>query len=190
MRWVFDPEIEHPDEGFLYGYSVTADDVREYEIAVVHQTLVVEMGGNTAAVEQYLKWRESKGAAFLAEEQNRRKKAAEQWLVRREEERIEELRVEAEVQARRVAYINALTNQMLTRQASDASEIRCLITDRKIPYLVHFTRAENLHSIFESGILPRALLAPGFLHNDEMRLDGFPESSSLSVSFPNWQMRS
>lgn len=188
MRWVFDPEIEHPDEEYLYGYSVAADDMREYRISVVQQTLIVEVGENTAAIQQYLKWRQSKGDAYFAEEILRREKAAAQLHVRREEEHKSRLDAEVDVKARRADYIETLRAKMFRLQTSDASGIRGFITERNIPYLVHFTRIENLQSILENGIVPRAFLAPGFHYNDEMRLDGFPESSSLSVSFPNWQM--
>ena len=188
MRWVFDPMMEHPDEDFLYGYSVTADDMREYEISVVRHTLIVELGGNKAAIEQYLKWKESRGEAFLLNEGHRRERAAAQSLIRREEARKADVRAEEEIQVRRGNRLDALRAEMSRWQTRDAQAIRNFVTERKIPYLVHFTRIENLQSIIENGIVPRAFLPPGFLHNDEMRLDGFPESSSLSVSFPNWQM--
>lgn len=89
---------------------------------------------------------------------------------------------------KRVDYITFLTSIMMNRQRADENSIRSLIAERNIPCLVHFTQIENISSILQNGILPRTLLAPGYHFNDEMRLDGFSESISLSISFPNWQM--
>lgn len=188
MRWVFDPEVEHPDEDFLYGYSVASDDMREYRVSVVQQTLTIEVGGNTAAIEQYLKWRQLKGDAFLAEETSRQKIAVELSQSRLESERQASLQAEEDAKAQRADYIANLKSKMIRRQTTEANGIRNLISERNIPYLVHFTRIENIAGILEHGIIPRTLLSPGFRYNDEMRLDGFPESTSLSISFPNWQM--
>ena len=93
-----------------------------------------------------------------------------------------------EARAQRKNYISTLKSKMINRQTGEANSIRDLIATRNIPYLVHFTRIENIKSILENGIAPRASLASGFHFNDEKRLDGFPESTSLSISFPNWRM--
>lgn len=188
MRWVFDPEMQHPDEEYLHGYSVAADDMREYPVSVVQQTLTIEVGGNIAAIEQYIKWRQSKGDAFLAEKASQRKIVAALAQSSLEEERQARLRAEEDARAQRTGYIAQLKSKMIHRQTTEADGIRHLISERNIPYLVHFTRIENIAGILEHGIIPRTLLAPGFHFNDEMRLDGFPESTSLSISFPNWQM--
>lgn len=60
-----------------------------------------------------------------------------------------------------------------------------------IPYLLHFTRATNLPSIMNHGLYPI-----GRAHeidanpqiNDHQRLDGYRNSTSVSISFPNCQM--
>lgn len=62
---------------------------------------------------------------------------------------------------------------------------------RQVPYLVHFTRAENLRSIITNGIYPLSRVnevcrAPKI--NDTLRLDGRPDGISLSVAFPNSKM--
>ena len=93
-----------------------------------------------------------------------------------------------EARAQRENYIATLKLKMMNRQTGEANSIRDFIAKRNIPYLVHFTRIENIGSILENGIAPRASLVSGFHFNDEMRLDRFPESTSLSISFPNWQM--
>lgn len=93
-----------------------------------------------------------------------------------------------EARAQRENYIATLKSKMMYRQTGEANSIRDFIATRNIPYLVHFTRIENIRSILKNGIAPRASLVSGFHFNDEMRLDGFPESTSLSISFPNWQM--
>jgi hypothetical protein len=61
----------------------------------------------------------------------------------------------------------------------------------KIPWLVHFTRVENLPTIMEYGLYPigRASeigLAPAI--NDQYRFDGHSDSTSVSIGFPNSQM--
>ena len=93
-----------------------------------------------------------------------------------------------EARAQRENHIATLKSKMMNRQTGEAKSIRDFIATRNIPSLVHFTRIENIRSILENGIVPRSLLDPGFHFNDEMRLDRFPESTSLSISFPNWQM--
>ncbi|QXC55631.1 DUF4433 domain-containing protein [Vibrio mimicus] len=69
--------------------------------------------------------------------------------------------------------------------------IKNVMAQRKIPFLVHFTNLKNLESIFSNGLVPRTQLdASGVKYesNDEVRLDGHPDSLSISVAFPNCQM--
>ena len=69
--------------------------------------------------------------------------------------------------------------------------LETLIVERNIELLVHFTRYENLESILENGIVTRESLinlAQEYIVNDDMRLDGHPDSISLSISFPNYKM--
>jgi len=77
---------------------------------------------------------------------------------------------------------------MLDRQRIDRDKLIDLMRTRNVRLLVHFTRAENLASILKSGIVPRANLSGDAIFNDQMRLDGFTEASSLSISFPNYRM--
>lgn len=61
----------------------------------------------------------------------------------------------------------------------------------EIPYLVHFTRAANLPSIIEHGLYPISRKAERGINpqiNDQMRLDGHLDGTSLSISFPNYRM--
>lgn len=61
----------------------------------------------------------------------------------------------------------------------------------KIPYLIHFTRWENIDGIIQNGLLPKILfedLSYEVSINDEMRLDGHEDSISLSIAFPNYKM--
>lgn len=67
-------------------------------------------------------------------------------------------------------------------------EIQKIATDRKIPFLVHFTRVENVQSIMQNGLLPISKardmgITPAV--NDEKRLDGRLNGTSLSIAFPN-----
>ncbi|WP_434706803.1 DUF4433 domain-containing protein [Pseudomonas sp. D4-18] len=74
----------------------------------------------------------------------------------------------------------------MSRQAIQAHS-----TARGIPYLLHFTRASNLHTILQHGLYPigrthEVGLAPQI--NDQLRLDGHKDSNSVSIGFPNSQM--
>lgn len=67
-------------------------------------------------------------------------------------------------------------------------EIQRIAVEKKIPFLVHFTRFENVSSIMNNGLLPVSYahgkgISP--VVNDEIRLDGRLNGTSLSVSFPN-----
>lgn len=69
--------------------------------------------------------------------------------------------------------------------------LRRIVAERGITQLRHFTSLENLPSIVEHGLRPRAEMeaasAP-YLWSDPWRLDGFPDAISLSVTEPNWDM--
>jgi hypothetical protein len=60
-----------------------------------------------------------------------------------------------------------------------------------VPYLVHFTRASNLPSILTHGLYPRSRTGEVGARpevNDQHRLDGHLDSTSVSIAFPNCQM--
>lgn len=62
---------------------------------------------------------------------------------------------------------------------------------RGIEYVVHFTNINNLKNIFQYGLCPRDTLDYyGISHqiNDEYRLDNLTNSSSLSITSPNYKM--
>ncbi|MFH4181086.1 DUF4433 domain-containing protein, partial [Acinetobacter baumannii] len=62
---------------------------------------------------------------------------------------------------------------MPTTQEQQA--IQAIVTAKNIPYLVHFTRVDNLPSILNNGFYPQSRkmqLLNGISHiNDELRLD-------------------
>ncbi|WP_065202804.1 DarT ssDNA thymidine ADP-ribosyltransferase family protein [Chromobacterium subtsugae] len=61
----------------------------------------------------------------------------------------------------------------------------------EIPYLIHFTRVTNLESILTNGLLSinqAELLEINPAINDELRLDGHLDATSVSISFPNSSM--
>lgn len=74
----------------------------------------------------------------------------------------------------------------MSRQAIQAHAVAL-----QIPYLLHFTRAVNLPSVMQYGLYPI-----GRTHeigaipqiNDQLRLDGHRNSTSMSIGFPNCQM--
>lgn len=70
-------------------------------------------------------------------------------------------------------------------------EIQAYSQERLIPHLLHFTRLDNLPSILQHGLL--AVSEHGGLRNapvinDELRLDGHLDGTSLSIGFPNYLM--
>lgn len=101
---------------------------------------------------------------------------------------VENRKPQGEINNTREQYIYSLKNKLFEQQLIDKSSIAEIIKTRRILQLTHFTRVENIEGIISSGILPRNLLKAGYYYNDEMRLDGFPEATSLSISFPNYQM--
>ena len=62
---------------------------------------------------------------------------------------------------------------------------------RNIPALFHFTMIQNLESIVEHGLVPRQVLDDArhpYLASDLFRLDGKPETISVSISHVNYSM--
>lgn len=69
--------------------------------------------------------------------------------------------------------------------------IKKLASQLQIPFLVHFTRAENLPSIMQHGLYPIARIGEIGVRpqiNDEVRLDGRRAGTSVSIAFPNCLM--
>lgn len=69
--------------------------------------------------------------------------------------------------------------------------IQAHATEIQIPYLLHFTRVVNLPSIMAHGLYPIGRVSeikatPAI--NDQYRLDGHRNSTSVSIGFPNCQM--
>lgn len=179
MLWVFDPCIPHPNKGKVYAFALHAGQMREYgrrQVVVANLSRIDGEAGD-AAIAEYLRWKEAHGAAFLLDKESGR-----------EQEVLEAKRAAAEEERRRAERISALAIRMALKQAKDGSAICRMVEERGILFLAHFTRIENLAGIVEKGLVPKTFVSSDSLHNDAMRLDGFPEASSLSVSFPNYLM--
>ena len=56
---------------------------------------------------------------------------------------------------------------MLTAQEQKA--IQAIVTARNIPYLVHFTRVENLPFILQHGLQPRSVVDDAQNNNNNTR---------------------
>lgn len=72
-----------------------------------------------------------------------------------------------------------------------SDEIRDFAGSKGIPLLVHFTKAENIASIMQHGILPVSVtLEKGIaaLTNDMHRLDYQRDATCVSIAFPNHRM--
>lgn len=79
-----------------------------------------------------------------------------------------------------------LYNEYLTRQKR-----RIILKERGVGKIVHFTKVDNLESIFEYGIRSVEqldLLSIDYLNSDLYRLDGKLNGISTSISFPNYKM--
>ncbi len=70
-------------------------------------------------------------------------------------------------------------------------EIKEIINQRKIKYLVHFTQANNLENIIKHGLIPRhQALQQGIdvCFSDPFRFDNRTNATNLSVMYPNYSM--
>ncbi len=79
-----------------------------------------------------------------------------------------------------------LYNEYLTRQKR-----RIILKERGVGKIVHFTKVDNLESIFEYGIHSiesLKLLGINYLPSDLYRLDGKLDKISTSISYPNYKM--
>lgn len=73
----------------------------------------------------------------------------------------------------------------------EQSETKEFILSREIKTIIHFTHIENLDSILNHGLLPRAMakeLELDILTTDDLRLDHNLNAVNLSISFPNYKM--
>jgi hypothetical protein len=64
----------------------------------------------------------------------------------------------------------------------DAAEIEAWVKERGITHLVHFTRVENLPSIFANGLVPKSNPAVKLINNQS---DGFDDRVCLSLIHPS-----
>lgn len=70
-------------------------------------------------------------------------------------------------------------------------DIKAAVNALKVPYLLHFTRASNLPSIMKHGLQPVGAFANLGIKaeiNDQLRLDGRLNGTSLSIAHPNGKM--
>lgn len=75
--------------------------------------------------------------------------------------------------------------------SSGENEYKSIVEERDITRLIHFTKEKNLESIIRNGICVRDKFDNYNVHplvNDQIRLDGYLDATSLSVSFPNSKM--
>lgn len=91
--------------------------------------------------------------------------------------------------------INEAKSKLISSQLPLFSDrqikIQNICLERRIEKLIHFTHVKNLNSILCNGLIPRTTLKreqKPFSFNDKLRLDGYKNSISLSISFPNDKM--
>lgn len=64
-----------------------------------------------------------------------------------------------------------------------------IIRQRGIMHLMHFTRVDNLQSILEYGLIPRAFLNEEHAaFNDSYRFDNCENAVCTTIEFPNYKM--
>jgi hypothetical protein len=66
-----------------------------------------------------------------------------------------------------------------------------VFNQRKVPFLLHFTKIKNIPSILSFGLVPRILIDEKKVIgeiNDFQRIDGHRDAICLSISFPNYKM--
>jgi hypothetical protein len=74
-------------------------------------------------------------------------------------------------------------------QIADSKAMEATLKHRMISNILHFTRLENLEPILTEGIRPRSSLSGNnYVANDQVREDGFPQATCLSIGFPNYKM--
>lgn len=69
--------------------------------------------------------------------------------------------------------------------------LRAAVAEKKIEYIIHFTRLCNLENILLNGIVPRQVLeenGTAFSYNDQYRLDNRKNYSCFSITHPNYKM--
>lgn len=69
--------------------------------------------------------------------------------------------------------------------------IRDFAKFKEVPLLLHFTKADNLHSIMQHGIVPVDIAAEtgiAALINDPHRLDNQKRATCVSIAFPSHRM--
>ena len=88
--------------------------------------------------------------------------------------------------------ILAQVELFLRKHYSDGeNEYQSIATARGVTKLIHFTKEKNLESIINNGIYVRDQFDRCNIHplmNDQIRLDGYLDATSLSISFPNSKM--
>lgn len=80
---------------------------------------------------------------------------------------------------------------LLTIKSEQADKIKEIVTRRKIEYLVHFTRIDNLNSILHNGLIPVSMqqkMNIPSVRNDEQRIDSKLDCTSCSIVFPNYKL--
>jgi len=80
---------------------------------------------------------------------------------------------------------------LLSIKREQTDKIKEIVKRRKIEYLVHFTRIDNLNSILENGLIPVSMqqkMKIPSVHNDEQRIDSKLDCTSCSISFPNYKL--
>lgn len=112
-------------------------------------------------------------------------------LLKYEQENLERIRATPCFKRSRADALVLLKRELKDQQVVERAAIKAIVSERAIQFLVHFTSVRNLSSILTRGLLPRHKLASqkvDFRHNDELRMEGMTEATSLSISFPNYLM--
>mgnify|MGYP001252283486 CR=1 FL=1 len=145
-------------------------------------------------IERLYGWRKTRDERALSRSERQRKEEQARLAARQakyEQDNLPRIRATPYNRRDRADALLLLRRELKDQQASERAAIEAIVRERSIQFLIHFTSIRNLPSILTNGLLPRHTLASRgveFHHNDELRMEGLTEATSLSIGFPNYLM--
>lgn len=138
--------------------------------------------GTFEGYEDYLKFYEEENKNKIIEnEKNKRE------LLKREKEELDKSNENAKNLKRSIEF----RVEKEKEEKEEKNKIKEIVERRKIEYLVHFTRIENLQNILQHGLIPVSMQSKmeiDSFHNDKRRIDSRRDCTSCSISFPNYKL--
>jgi hypothetical protein len=154
---------------------------------------VVEGENKIIACDIYLHWKWTKKTIYVV------KQAWDKFPINGCHKPSEEIiRAINSIEYKKIDSVSPKQEKKLSYRPQDSNlerikQIRNIVINQDIRFLCHFTHIENLASILNYGLITRLEidLRSNSINphiNDIKRLDGYRDSISLSISYPNYQM--